>query len=256
MDVKRLFARSLVVTSAIALYCAGPIHAGAPLPIGDARLRDSRAPASEPNISGVWQVRGAGLRIVPVGGGDPPWKPWAKQVFLDRAEDEKRGVTRWDPTGACYGSGVPRIFTAGYLTEIIQTENKILWIYESQHVWRVIHMNAKLPAKLEHNIRGYSVGHWEGDTLVVETAGLSRKGQIDERGTMMTDHTKIVERIRLVGNQLENTFTIIDPTAYDKPWTAQRMFNYVGDQRLAEYVCEENNRNVPGPDGKFITIIK
>lgn len=155
-------------------------------------------------------------------------------------------------------AGVPRIFTAGYLTEIIQTEDAIVWIYESQHVWRIIHMNTKMPARLENHIRGYSVGHWEGDTLVVETAGLSRKGQIDERGTMMTDNTRVIERIRKVGNQLENNFTIIDPTAYDKPWEARRQFNYVGGQgqRVAEYVCEENNRNVPGPDGKFITVIK
>ncbi|MBK6672265.1 MAG: hypothetical protein IPM70_04930 [Proteobacteria bacterium] len=256
--MKRQLLRGLVAVAALALHLVGTATAGPPLPMGDARLRDTRAPAADPNISGVWQVRGAGLRIVPTAGGDPPWKPWAEKVFRDRAEDEKKGVTRWDPTGACYGSGVPRIFTAGYLTEIIQTEDAIVWIYESQHVWRIIHMNTKMPARLENHIRGYSVGHWEGDTLVVETAGLSRKGQIDERGTMMTDNTRVIERIRKVGNQLENNFTIIDPTAYDKPWEARRQFNYVGGQgqRVAEYVCEENNRNVPGPDGKFITVIK
>ena len=256
--MKRQLLRGLVAVAALALHLVGTATAGPPLPMGDARLRDTRAPAADPNISGVWQVRGAGLRIVPTAGGDPPWKPWAEKVFRDRAEDEKKGVTRWDPTGACYGSGVPRIFTAGYLTEIIQTEDAIVWIYESQHVWRIIHMNTKMPARLENQIRGYSVGRWEGDTLVVETAGLSRKGQIDERGTMMTDNTRVIERIRKVGNQLENNFTIIDPTAYDKPWEAKRQFNYVGGQgqRVAEYVCEENNRNVPGPDGKFITVIK
>lgn len=248
--------RGLLAASALALCTVSAALAAPPVPVGDPRLRDTRAPASEPNISGVWQVRSAGLRIAPVEGGDPPWKPWAEKVFRDRAEDEERGVTRWDPTGACYGSGVPRIFTAGYLTEIIQTEDKIIWMYESQHVWRVIHMNAEMPRDLEHNIRGYSVGRWEGDTLVVETAGLSRKGQIDERGTMMTDHTRLIERIRRDGDQLENTFTIIDPTAYDAPWTSRRVFRYAGDLRPAEYVCEENNRNVPGPDGKFITIIR
>ena len=166
-------------------------------------------------------------------------------------------MTRWDPTGACYGSGVPRIFTAGYLTEIIQTEDKIVWIYESQHVWRVIHMNEKMPAKLEHNIRGYSVGHWEGDTLVVETAGLSRKGQIDERGTMMTDNTTVVERIRKRRQPTREQLHDHRSDGLRPAVEAQRKFNYVGDQRrIAEYVCEENNRNVPGPDGKFITIIK
>ncbi len=245
----------VAASSLVVMSLAGTVSAAPPAPAGDVRLRDSRVPASEPNISGVWQVAGGGLRITPVGGGDPPWKPWAEKVFRDRAEDEVRGVTRWDPTGACYGSGVPRIFTAGYLTEIIQIEGKILWMYESQHVWRVIHMNEKMPSKLEHNIRGYSVGRWEGDTLVVETAGLSRMGQVDERGTMMTDHTRLIERIRRDGDQLENTFTIIDPTAYNAPWTSRRVFRYVGNQRPAEYVCEENNRNVPGPDGKFITIL-
>lgn len=245
-----LRAASVLVVMGVAVQAA----AAAP-PAGDARLRDTQAPVTEPNISGVWRVAGGGLRITPIGGGDPPWKPWAEKVFRDRAADEARGVTRWDPTGACWGSGVPRIFTAGYLTEIIQTGDKILWLYESQHVWRVIHMNAKMPARLDHDIRGYSVGRWEGDTLVVETAGLSRMGQIDERGTMMTDHTRLIERIRRDGDQLENTFTIIDPTAYEAPWTSRRMFRYVADERPAEYICEENNRNVPGPDGKFITIL-
>lgn len=256
MNAKRHVVRGLVAACLLAVAGGTVVHAGPALPIGDARLRDTKAPSADPNISGVWQVKGEGLRIAPVGGGDPPWKPWAEKVFRDRAEDEKRGITRWDPTGACYGSGVPRIFTAGYLTEIIQTQNQIVWIYESQHVWRIIHLNAKMPDKLEPNIRGYSVGHWEGDTLVVETAGFSRKGQIDERGTMMTDSMRLVERIRRVGNQLENRFTIIDPTAYEAPWEARRAFNYAGNQRLAEYVCEENNRNVPGADGKFITVIK
>lgn len=255
MQTRHQFAGGLLAACTLATAAVGLAQAATPVPVGDARLRDTQAPVSEPNISGVWQVSGGGLRIMPMDGSDPPWKPWAEKVFRDRAADEARGVTRWDPTGACYGSGVPRIFTAGYLTEIIQTRDRILWMYESQHVWRIIHMNARMPADLEHNIRGYSVGHWEGDTLVVETAGLSRVGQIDERGTVMTDHTRLVERIRRNGDLLENVFTIIDPTAYEAPWTSRRVFRYVGDQRPLEYVCEENNRNVPGPDGTFITIL-
>ena len=245
----------LVAAFVVAVASFSGVHAAPALPIGDPALRDSRVPASEPNISGVWQVRGAGLRIAPVGGGDPPWKPWAAKVFRDRAEDEKRGVTQWDPTGACYGSGTPRILTVGYLTEIIQTADAIIWTFESQHVYRIIRMNQKMPANPGHSIRGYSVGHWEGDTLVVETAGLSYVGQIDERGTMMTDSTTVTERIRRVGNTLEDMITITDPTAYNAPWVAKRTFHYT-PMRPAEYVCEENNRNTPGEDGKFVTHIE
>ena len=65
MLVKRLLLRGLVAVPALALYLVGTSIAGPPLPIGDAKLRDTRAPAGDPNISGVWQVRGAGLRIFP-----------------------------------------------------------------------------------------------------------------------------------------------------------------------------------------------
>lgn len=244
----------LAAAAVLSILALTSAQAAPALPIGDPALRDTKASTAEPNISGVWQVRGTGLRIQPTAGGDPPWKPWVEKVFRDRAEDEVKGVTNWDPTGACYGSGTPRIFTAGYMTEIVQTPDAIVWMYESQHVYRIIHMNKPMPANPGHTIRGYSVGRWEGDTLVVETAGLSHVGQIDERGTVMTDRTTVTERIRRVGNTLESQITITDPTAYNAPWTSKRTFHYT-DNRPAEYVCEENNRNTPGEDGKFITHI-
>ncbi|MEI9890781.1 MAG: hypothetical protein WDN45_09550 [Caulobacteraceae bacterium] len=103
---------------------------------------------------------------------------------------------------------------------------------------------------------GDPVGRWEGDTLVIDTVGFSGKAQMDERGTPMTDQMHMIERVKRTGDNLEDTYTIDDPGAYTKPWTQTRNLHYEPGERLAEYVCEENNRNVPGPDGKFVTTLK
>ena len=211
---------SHLLSAALALSLCHPCSAAAPLPIGDPALRDSRASTAEPNISGVWQVRGAGLRIAPMEGGDPPWKPWAEKVFRDRAADEKRGVTQWDPTGACYGSGTPRILTVGYMTEIIQTADVIVWTFESQHVYRVIQMNRKMPANPGHSIRGYSVGHWEGDTLVVETRNMTATNAITPYPR--SAEARVIERWQRrndpqYGDSLHVDVTVIDPQVFAEP---------------------------------------
>jgi hypothetical protein len=246
----------LFTASAIALLSL-PAHAvETPPRPGDPGLRDARTPASVPNISGVWEMERYGLRIAPEKG-DPPWRPWAKKVFDDRAEAEKAGRPMWDPTAACYGSGMPRLLTVGYPIEIIQTPDSIVFLYESQHVFRVVRMNAKHLEGIEPTFMGDAVGRWEGDTLVIETRNLSGRQQIDERGTPMTEKTHLVERIRKIDDTtLEDVFTITDPDAYTAPWTVRRTYKFAPETRFLDYVCEENNRNPPGADGVVATGVK
>ncbi|MEO6339986.1 MAG: hypothetical protein ABIO39_08125 [Caulobacteraceae bacterium] len=235
---------------AVALFAAAPVRAVETIPRrGDPGLRDARVPASVPNISGVWQLGRYGLRIAPADG-DPPWQPWAKKVFTDRAASEIAGKPMWDPTAACWGSGMPRLLTVGYPIEIIQTPDSIVFMYETQHVFRVVHMNAKHPAKIVPTFMGHAVGKWEGDTLVIDTIGLSGRQQIDERGTAMTEKMHLVERVRMVDDvTMEDIFTIDDPGAYTKPWTVRRTFTFAPKVRFLDYVCEENNRNGPDEHG-------
>ena len=225
-------------------------------PAGSPQLRDSRVPAGVPNISGVWVNKNLGVRVGPNGGGDPPWQPWAGAVFRDRAKQEAEGTPMWDPTGACWGSGMPRILVVGYPIEIVQTEDRVVWMDESQHVFRVVRMNAAHRKDFKRTFMGDPVGHWEGDTLVIDTVGFSGKAQMDERGTPMTDQMHMVERVKRVGDHLEDTYTIDDPGAYTRPWTQTRVLTYSPEERLQEYVCEENNRNTPGDDGKITTKLK
>jgi hypothetical protein len=240
------------LAGALVLIAAGQGLAAEPRYAGDPRLRDTRVAASVPNISGVWMPQDPTPRMLPVEGGDPPWLPWAEAVFRDRAQKEAEGTPMWDPTAACYGSGIPRVLSIDYPHEIVQTPDAILWMSESQHVFRIIHMGAAHPANFKPTMMGHSIGRWDGDVLVVDTVGISGRGQIDQRGTPQSEEMRVVERIQRMGDALEYLITIDDPGAYAKPWTVRKLFKFGVEDRLAEYVCEENNRNTPGADG-FIT---
>ena len=240
--------RMLVGTTILVLSL--PSHAAeAPPTLGEPGLRDAKMPDSVPNISGVWQVRGFDRRTKPADGSETPWQPWAQKIFEERAAAEKAGKPMFDPTAACLPSGMPRLIASPYPVEIVQTPDKTVFLYEAQHLFRVVHMNAEHPRKVEPSFMGHAVGKWDGDTLVIDTVGLVKTTQIDEGGTMHSDALHVVERIRRVDKGLEILFTIDDPKAFTKSWTAKRTWIWRPDVRLLEYVCEENNRNAPDDTG-------
>ncbi len=216
------------------------------------QVRDPRVDASVPNISGVWSPQGYGRRIQPLDGSETPWQEWSKRVFDERAAAEEAGTPLFDPTAACLPSGNPRLIASPYPIEIIQTPDVIYLLHETHHMIRIIHMNKPMPPveSLTPTYMGYSVAHWEGDTLVVETAGLIRHTQVDEAGTPKSPQMRITERYRKTSpTEMEAIFTLDDPGAFTAPWTAVRRWNQRPDIRLAEYTCEENNRNAPDETG-------
>src|SRR3984957_4931466 len=94
---------------------------------------------------------------------------------------------------------------------------------------------------------GDSAGHWEGDTLVVDTIGLNDRTWIDEVGVIHGQQLHVIERIRKIegGHAMENLVRIEDPEYFTEPWYARITYAWRPDLRLTEYVCEENNRNMP-----------
>lgn len=217
---------------------------------GDPGLRDPATSDSVPNISGVWQVRGFDRYTKQVDGSDPPWQPWNRKAFEERRAAEEAGTPLYDPTAACLPSGTPRIIATPYPAEIIQTPDSTVFLYEAQHLFRIVHMNQQHPQNVEPSFFGHAVGHWEEDTLVVDTVGIVGETQIDEGGTQHSDQMHVVERIRKNDDgDLEILFTIDDPKAFTKPWTAKRIWKWRPEIRFLEYVCEENNRNAPDESG-------
>ncbi|MES2624898.1 MAG: hypothetical protein V4628_06445 [Pseudomonadota bacterium] len=173
----------------------------------------------------------------------PPFLPWAKAMWeYNRANDVK-----YDPEGFCLPPGGPRSMGTPYPAEIIQDRDRILIIFEGGgHVWREIHMDGREhpPAdELNPTYFGHSVGHWEGDTLVIDTVGYNEKTWLDFNGHMHTDQLHTVERITRPYKEVMHYEALLDdPGAYSKPWTVQWDISWIEGQELQDYVCQENNK--------------
>ena len=142
-------------------------------------------------------------------------------------------------------SGPPSLPNYFYnnLKQIVQTKDSILILNEMVHDARIVRMNAR--AHLPQTIRkwmGDSIGHWEGDTLVIDTTNFTNKTQF--RGS--SDQLHVVERIRRAdANTLIYRFTVEDPLTWDQPWTGEYPWNRT-DERLFEYACHEGNYSLEG----------
>jgi hypothetical protein len=232
---------------------AAPPRGSLGITTGDPARRDVRVPDNVTNISGSWVARSSNRTIMPLDGGPSPFLPWAAAFFDERAAAEKAGTPFFDTNASCLPSGVPRVLAVPYPIDIVQTPTLTVISIEVMHSFRIIHMDDKPPpADYKPSYLGYSRGHWEGDTLVVTTTGLNAYTQVDEEGRPKSSSMKVTERIRKVAPDfLENTFTIDDPNTYSRPWTARSRYQWAPDYRLAEYICEENNRNKPDATGKL-----
>ncbi|MBN1238165.1 MAG: hypothetical protein JXB36_06670 [Gammaproteobacteria bacterium] len=172
-----------------------------------------------------------------------PFLPWTRAMF----EYNKSNNVKYDPQGFCLPPGGPRALGTPYPAEFIQQDDRIVIIFEGgAHVWREIHMDGRPlpdPGELTPTYFGYSVGRWEGDTLVIETVGFNEKTWLNFGGYMHTDELRTIERItRPDRDTLRYEATIDDPGAYTQPWTIAWEIPWSEGQELAEYICQENNQ--------------
>jgi len=176
----------------------------------------------------------------------PPMTTWGMERFeATRPTFGSRGVAvadTNDPGYQCLPPGVPRIYAHPAPFEIVQTPDRVMIAYEYQHHVRHVFTDGR-----EHrqgrpaSWMGESVGHWEGDTLVVETVNFNDKTWIDRRGLPHSEQLRVVERFRRSDeNELTLDITVEDPIAFIESWTARRVFDAV-DWRLEESVCLDNS---------------
>jgi hypothetical protein len=174
-----------------------------------------------------------------------PFMPWAAAVY----DYNSANVSKYDPEGYCLPPGGPRMMATPYPMEIIQLpeQRRILMIFEgATHIWREIYMDGRphpQGAALNPTYLGHSVGHWEGDTLVVDVVGFNEATWVDYYGHPHTDMLHVVERIsRPEKNTLHYEATIDDPGAYTRPWDVAWNIPWNPTGELLEYICQENNR--------------
>jgi len=172
---------------------------------------------------------------------DPvPYQPWAAELVKKRSVEQ--GL---DPNVHCMPRGAPRIWTDDYYKRIFHVPGRVLILTERNIQYRQIFTDGRpLPQDPNPTWNGYSIGHWEGDTLVVETTGFRDDLWLDASGKPLTEQAKTIERIRRpnYGN-LEVEITIDDPKAYTAPWTVKLNQPLVLDSELMDYYCLENERD-------------
>jgi hypothetical protein len=174
-----------------------------------------------------------------------PWMPWSAAVYDYHSANE----SKYDPEGYCLPPGGPRMMATPYQMEIIQQpeHKRILMVFEgATHIWREIYMDGrKFPEgdALNPTYLGYSVGRWEGDTLVVENKGFNENSWFDYYGHPHTDRMSVVERWTRPNKQtLHYEATVTDPGAYTRPFTIAWDIPYDVNAELPEYICQENNQ--------------
>lgn len=202
------------------------------------------------DISGTWWVTKYDAKLQIVGGGPLPLTAAGKEAYQKNRAGLRDGSIVDAARKFCVPDGIPRVLANPYPFEIIQAPpGQITIIYELNHQIRTIAMDKKLPTYEElipyPFYNGHSVGRWEGDTLVVETAGFNEKTFLDAAGAPHTDALKITERWRKISpTQLENIATISDPMYYTRDFQVRFLYNLRNEVRLEDYVCGEPHRDI------------
>lgn len=208
----------------------------------------------KPDLSGIWIPQGPSHFMdlaADLKPEDVPYQPWAKQL----ADQRQGAIHKDDPLAQCMPPGVPRVEThVDHPFKIIQMPREVIMLYETStnEVFREIFTDGRpLPKDPQPSWKGYSVGKWAGDTLLVDTIGFNDRGWLDTgMGRPQTMELHVTERFRRIDvGHLEIGITIDDPKAYTKPWTVKVNASLIPDTELIESVCE-NSRNVEHMVGK------
>src|SRR5262245_46079894 len=208
-----------------------------------------RSADGEPDLSGVWVVRNPTSLFYITGDLKPEEiQPWAAALYKQRADDFRRDTDGIHclPPGPKAGIAV-----GGFPMKVVQTPNLVVVLYEYQTIFRQIFTDGRaLPEDPNPTWMGYSVGHWDRDTLVVITAGYNDRTTLDLAGHPHTESLRVTERYRRRDlGHLDLQVTFDDPKAYSKSWTLPIEFDLIPDGDLIEYVCE-NERDAPHLVGK------
>jgi len=220
----------------------------------------SVAQARSPDFSGVWErypdPYEGGIDYPPPPGGPPdlrePYASTYKAAIQKRDEANKGGKPLTDASTRCVPEGMPTMMAGTYDLEILHGKDDVVVLAEFLSQTRRIFLGVSMPPaeEISPSYNGFSVGHWEGDTLVVHTGGV--RPDVQFMSMPHSSNMRITERIRLVSpDTLEDRVLIEDPEVLAKPYAF--IFGYRRDRgyRIIEYICD-NNRWQTDADGKAI----
>ncbi len=229
--------RTATVTVAGTRPVASPVTDAAP-------KKTPRMPDGKPDLTGVYNSSSIMFLGRPATGWrDPivaPLKPGAEKFKVVRGPDDT-GLT-----SDCMPTGVPEAYFMPYQFEIVQGVDRIVIMYEYPHLFRVVPIGASHPVDPDPTWMGDSVGHWEGDVLVIDAIGFNDKTELPG-AYRHTEALHVVERFhRIDADNLEWEATIEDPNVFARPWTLKRSFPLRPElSKVDEFVCENNRDYKP-----------
>src|ERR1700722_11720368 len=214
------------------------------------------APAhAAPGLFGAFLGTRYEPKIQIVGGGGLPLTADGKAAYAMNVAGLKDGSIADNARKYCVPDGLPRVLATPYPFEIINAPSgQVPIVYELTPQARVVAMDKPLPSDKElipyPYFNGHSVGRYEGDTLVIETAGFNERTFIDATGAPHTDEMHTIERIRRTSpTEIEDVVTIHDPQYYTRDWQARFVYQQRDDVWLQDYVCGEPHRDISSVAG-------
>jgi hypothetical protein len=211
------------------------------VPGGPSPTRSDPTHPYVPNNSGAQPT----FRIADLG--NPNLKPWAREVMKRENENVLAGKIAFTARSSCRPAGVP-----GFMMFIIepiffvQSPDKVLMIHSGNEEVRRIFLDVPHSANPKPSWYGESVGHYEGDTLVIDTIGMNDKTFIDNYRTPHTEKLHVVERWKMIddGKMLQVDIKVEDPDTFNEPWSAIQRYRRAQPRLLGEEACAENNAHL------------
>ena len=252
------------------------LMAATPLPMLAAAKNAGAADEALPDFSGLW-VRTGEPMFEPIAGvkegkpiarlkvdskdaeeimagnwDNPILQPWARDIVKKNADSEIALKHIYQADDSCWPVIAPAILNMREAVQILQNKDRVTILYQRDHQIRRVWLNQKHSAKVQPSWYGESVGHYEGDTLVVDTIGMKTHAMsaVDPFGTPHTEKLHVVERYRPVnddkGKGIEVKIRVEDPGAFTMPWVGQLTYRPNRLPAMEEVICAENNIGFAG----------
>ena len=197
------------------------------------------AAAGHPDFTGAWIVTPYTGALKPLDGKPVPFTPAGKAAFDKTRAMEAKGDHSWDDTRICLPEGLPRIMLINEPFEMLQRDKTMFFVAQNRMPWKA-HFGESLPTDQDTMYMGYSVAHWDGPALVVESGGFRDISVLDDKGLPHSEQLHLVQTFKLGagGKTMTVDTTVTDPADYTRPWTSRATFaRKPASFQMKEEVC-------------------
>jgi len=197
--------------------------------------------AAKPDLTGVWSITSDDSTLKTVDGKTPPLTPAAAAIYKKHLAEAAKGDHSFDGMRTCLPPGLPRLMLEKEPFEIMQRDKAVYFVSQVNRLPRRAYFNEKLPTDVDPEYLGFSVAKWDGDTLVIDSAGFRDITLLDDSGLPHSEDLHLTERYTLSkdGKELHARFTIEDPKTFTRPWEARAEYKKLPGYEIPEEVCAD-----------------